>query len=386
METLHSTKSGLHISALICIVFIFPLMLQAQKTEEVAYDIRNVTAPSPEAGRFYVAGMKKFESNWQEAISLLKKADSVAGGFPMAQIQIAFAYNNWAYAGDTAERIKEARNWAEKAYNSRNTLSTTYKLYMEAAWCEFEKKPRKRIEWIKKVIEQDPNLWEMWFNLGWTYWRLEEYKQAVEPLEKARVISEQYNHNIAGSAGMLAWVYHLLDEHKKELEVIEKIPAEFSEDPYILSSKASAHFCVNDAATANKYVNRLQEKWRAMDVSEAQIASNLGYIYYNGNMPEQTEKYLRKAVALEPEDANFLNFLAYLLIDLDINVNEGVELAQKAHKIDPLSFNIMDTLGWGLYKQGEVEQAIKYLEQADNFAPKYEHDINKHLKTVRAGM
>jgi tetratricopeptide (TPR) repeat protein len=384
MKALHFIVYRSLISVLISILFISLSMLHAQEAEELPYDIQNVTAPSAESGRLYVSG--SLESDFQKAITLLIKADSAAGGFPMAQIQIAYLYNNWAYDGNTAERKKEAKKWAQKAYNGRNTLSTTYRLYMEAAWCEFEKKPRERIKWIKKVIEEDPKLWEMWFNLGWTHWRLGEYKQAVEPLEKTMVLSIQYNSGISASTWMLGLVYHLLGEHKKELEVYEKIPAPFNEHIWILSNKASAHFIVNDIETAKKYVSRLQDKWKEMDVSDAQMANNLGSIYDYADMPEQAEKYYRQAVTLEPKNAEFINDLAYLLIDKDINVNEGVELIQKSHKIDPNNFDTIDKLGWGLYKQGKIEQALQYLEQAEDLAPKFEHDINKHLKTVRAAM
>jgi tetratricopeptide (TPR) repeat protein len=359
-------------------------MLQAQTEEAIPYDIKIVTAPSAEAGRFYVSGMQ--EPNFQEAIKLLIKADSAAGDFPMAQIQIAYHYNNWAYSGNTAERIKEGKKWAEKAYNGRNDLSTTYRLYMEAAWCEFEKKPRERIEWIKKVIEQDPKLWEMWFNLGWTHWRMGEYKLAVEPLEKAMALSLEYNYYFSGSTGMLGWVYHLVGEHQKELELYKKVPAQFSEELWTLSGKASSYLCVSDAETAKIYLNRIQKKWKEENVSDAQMAINIGLIYNNANMPKQAEKYYREAVNMDPKNADYLNSLAYLLIDKDINVNEGVELAQKAHQLDPQNFNIIDTLGWGLYKQGNIEQAVQYLEQADDLAPKYQHEINQHLKKVRASM
>jgi hypothetical protein len=132
MKTLHVIVFRLLTPAIIFIMVIFPFLLQAQNAEQIPYDIKNVTAPSAEAGRFYVSGMK--EPNFQEAITLLIKADSVAGGFPMAQINIAYHYNNWSYAGNTAERKKEAKKWAEKAYNGRHNLSTTYRLYMEAAW------------------------------------------------------------------------------------------------------------------------------------------------------------------------------------------------------------------------------------------------------------
>jgi tetratricopeptide (TPR) repeat protein len=185
---------------------------------------------------------------------------------------------------------------------------------------------------------------------------------------------------------MLGWVYHLVGDHKKELEIYEKAPAQFSEEIWTLSGKASSYLCVNDVETAKKYISRLQQEWKAQEVADAQMANNLGFIYDNANMSKQAEKNYRQALNMDPKNAAFMNSLAFLLIDKDLDVNEGVELAQKAHQLDPQNFNIIDTLGWGLYKQGKVEQAVQYLEQADNLAPKFEHDINKHLKTVRASM
>ena len=48
---------------------------------------------------------------------------------------------------------------------------------------------------------------------------------------------------------------------------------------------------------------------------------------------DKADKYYRKALSLEPENPVRLNDLAYFLIDKDRNVNEGMELVEKALEI-----------------------------------------------------
>ena len=49
----------------------------------------------------------------------------------------------------------------------------------------FEKKPRERMEWIKKYLAVDPQSWELWFNLGIKYSEIEDYDKAIESFEEA---------------------------------------------------------------------------------------------------------------------------------------------------------------------------------------------------------
>ena len=53
-----------------------------------------------------------------------------------------------------------------------------------------------------------------------------------------------------------------------------------------------------------------------------------------------------------------LNNLAYFLIDKDRNINEGLELVDKALKLSPDNYNYLHTKGWGLYKQGKYQGSI----------------------------
>jgi hypothetical protein len=48
------------------------------------------------------------------------------------------------------------------------------------------------------------------------------------------------------------------------------------------------------------------------------------------------------------------------LIETDKNVNEGLELVDKALALSPDNYGFIETKGWGLYKAGKYKQAQRY--------------------------
>lgn len=60
---------------------------------------------------------------------------------------------------------------------------------------------------------------------------------------------------------------------------------------------------------------------------------------------------------LTQNDAFFYNFLGYLMIDHDINIDEGMQYVSVALSINPTSFEYLDSLAWGFYKKGDCKQA-----------------------------
>ena len=94
----------------------------------------------------------------------------------------------------------------------------------------------------------------------------------------------------------------------------------------------------------------------------------MGNIYYDAEILDQAEKYYRQALKLEHNNPNFLGSLALLLIDHDINVDEGMELLQRALEINPNNGGYIHIQGWGYYKQGKYEKALDlYKQYADQF-------------------
>ncbi len=99
---------------------------------------------------------------------------------------------------------------------------------------------------------------------------------------------------------------------------------------------------------------------------------------YDGmNDKQNTEKTLRKVLEMNPNPL-VKNHLGYILLRNEEKIDEALELVIEAYNLSPDDGSIMDSLGFGMYKIGYYEQAVKYLEQASELSPS-EAVIYDHL-------
>jgi Tfp pilus assembly protein PilF len=128
------------------------------------------------------------------------------------------------------------------------------------------------------------------------------------------------------------------------------------------------------------------EKYKSIGqkYSGAIIESGIASIYSQGGFLDKAEEYYRKALSLEPENWVRMNNLAYILIDKDRNINEGLELIEKALKAEPNRYSLFHWKGWGLYKQGKYKEALEFLEKADSLHfHVYDYRLNSHLEAAK---
>ncbi len=95
---------------------------------------------------------------------------------------------------------------------------------------------------------------------------------------------------------------------------------------------------------------------------------------------DDAEKYLRRVVALKPDDAQALNALGYTLVDRTPRVAEGQALIERALKLSPDDPFILDSMGWALFRQGKYAEAEQYLRRAMKERP--DAEIAAHLGEV----
>jgi tetratricopeptide (TPR) repeat protein len=95
---------------------------------------------------------------------------------------------------------------------------------------------------------------------------------------------------------------------------------------------------------------------------------------------EILETYLRKLIALKPDSAQAYNALGYSLADRNQRLSEARELIEQALKLSPDDPFILDSLGWLLYRQGDLAAALTRLEKAYEQRP--DPEIAAHLGEV----
>jgi tetratricopeptide (TPR) repeat protein len=73
---------------------------------------------------------------------------------------------------------------------------------------------------------------------------------------------------------------------------------------------------------------------------------------------------LRALIAQDKDDANALNSLGYLLAERGENLDEAIELLQRALKLEPDNPSYLDSLGWAYFQQGRLDLADGPLTRA----------------------
>jgi len=92
------------------------------------------------------------------------------------------------------------------------------------------------------------------------------------------------------------------------------------------------------------------------------------------------ESDLRSIIERNPDHSSALNALGYTLADQTDRYEEAKELIAKALEIEPDEGHILDSMGWVLYRQGDYDGAIDYLQRAFEVMP--EAEIATHLGEV----
>jgi tetratricopeptide (TPR) repeat protein len=94
-----------------------------------------------------------------------------------------------------------------------------------------------------------------------------------------------------------------------------------------------------------------------------------GIAYERSQQWERAEADFLKALELQPEQPDVLNYLAYSWVEKGINQERALQMLERAVQLRPNSGHIIDSLGWALFKLGRFEDAVPLLERAVELMP-----------------
>jgi tetratricopeptide (TPR) repeat protein/predicted Ser/Thr protein kinase len=350
--------------------------------EDPDYPLSDVLTSSVEAYRHYIEGRSLFiASDYQAAIESFTRAVEIDTNFTTAQAHMAIVFWNTG-------RVDEAQHWFQKAYSRKNEVPYKSQLILEAVRAGFDRKMDEVVRWYRKILEIDPQLRWVWFNIGYTYMKTQQYQEAIPNLEKALELSRQW-----GSTWQWVWVYyhlgtayHKVGNPRRAVELYEEGLSLSPDNLFVIRGLATSYLAMGDTARAGVYLRQWRPGREEQGWSEARITSTIGYIYAEAGDLVKAEECYRRAVEIDPDDDRALNDLAFYLIDSDIDVDEGLRLAGRALDISPDNPGYLDTQGWGYYKQDRCEEALEVLGYAWELTPYYNHGIHSHIEAVTAAL
>jgi len=98
------------------------------------------------------------------------------------------------------------------------------------------------------------------------------------------------------------------------------------------------------------------------------------------NRIDEVESKLKRVIELKPDSAQALNALGYTLVDRTQRAAEGMKLIERAHALAPEDPFILDSMGWGNFRLGNLDESEKFLRRA--LAEKPDPEIAAHLGEV----
>jgi len=118
-----------------------------------------------------------------------------------------------------------------------------------------------------------------------------------------------------------------------------------------------------------------------IDPKEIDLHYALGVIYEKTNRLSESVKEMETVLAIDPENAEALNFIGYSYADRGMNLDDAEKMIIKALKIKPNNGYLIDSLGWVYFKKNKLNSAMKHLKQALELLP---DDVNiiEHMGDV----
>jgi len=92
------------------------------------------------------------------------------------------------------------------------------------------------------------------------------------------------------------------------------------------------------------------------------------------------ESNLRKLIQVRPDYAHAYNALGYSYAERNVRLPEARKLIERALDLSPDDYFIVDSLGWVLYRQGDLKGALEQLRRAYDGRP--DAEIGAHLGEV----
>ncbi len=108
----------------------------------------------------------------------------------------------------------------------------------------------------------------------------------------------------------------------------------------------------------------------ALDGVDQPAASHWAIVYARGmsleraNEWERAEKDLLLALTFQPDNPMILNYIGYTWVDKNVNLEKALEYIRRAVALRPDDGYILDSYGWAFYRLGDMGQAVYWLEKS----------------------
>lgn len=222
-------------------------------------------------------------------------------------------------------------------------------------------------ETLEQMLERDPGFLPAYESLVELHLRMAHPEAALAVAAKLR---ERRPGKVLGDR-LYADVLAYMGRHAEAVGIYREALAR-SDTPELVVSLFRARAALGELDEA---VEELAT-WNAAHPGHTAVRRALAGGHLQAGQPERALPIYESLLAASPDDALLLSSVARLYVGR--GDPRSLDLAQRAHALDAGHPDILDTLGWVLVNQGEVDEGLGYLRDAQNRAGR-EPRIHYHV-------
>ncbi len=368
-------------------IYLGALLAEEKKYDQaVAYFeklAKNTTFSTPERAHYFIGRVRAEQGKefYPSAKSAFAKALSVRPDFPEATMALA---NVLKASGETLEMEKLLDSYQDKFGPDREMARYLSQSYLERE--EFVKaleqleildgferdnlnvkiqialilieqqKYEPAAQRLEDVLVQAPDSDKVRYYLGAVYEEINKNDMAIEHYSKISSESTYF----PDASVHIANLYKNQGNLVKAISHMENAIAEQSEAPHMYAFLATL---LDEAKTYKKAVTMLSAAVIRFPTNP-QLRFFLGTMYDRTGNRDETIAEMKKVIETDPQHVQAMNYLAYTYAELGQNLDEAMDLARAALRLQPSDGYILDTIGWIHFKRGETEKSIEMLEAA----------------------
>ena len=335
---------------------------------------------------------------YREAVGYFSKTLELRPDFDQATIDMAAAYEA---LGDNAKAIEAYKGLVGEEDSKLAVLQRLIQLLIQ------QRRYSDALEYLHLAVDSGYGGQETMRKIGLIHMELDQFDEAVK-IFSAMLEKDPAAHQVRLYLGMAFEEKGDLDSASTEFNKIPRDSDAYIDAighiAFILKEKGKPELAVEALKTAiadnpkqlELYLN-LSSLYEALEKpddalallldsekrfeGEPRLQFRIGVLYDSlGKRAESIER-MKKVIAVNPRDAQALNFIGYTYAEMGINLEEALTYLKKAVEIRPNDGFILDSLGWLYFKMKNYDEAVRCLEEAVALVPE-DSTIAEHLGDV----
>ena len=228
--------------------------------------------------------------------------------------------------------------------------------------------------YLRIALELRPNLPPAQLMLANLYEQVEDYKQAIITYDSIPEGSVFYRR----AQVRKALNFEALGQKPKALALLEALANRYPNDATPLITKGDMERDAKNYAAAAETYSSAISRTEPLTANDWPLLYARGISYERDGEWSKAEADFTRALTLEPEQPDVLNYLAYSWLTMNKNLTKAREYLEIASAQRPDDAHIIDSVGWAYYLAGDFKSAVEYFERAITALPD-DATVNDHL-------